>query len=445
MAIRRQHVPFHWLSRLALYLAAALHNANGTTASDSVEQSPQPLCLRSRLQIYVYDMPAALLKAFPLNDSFAITFAETENDCSYTTHSGYNTEFVLADEFAATPYRTHDPGAADFFFVPHYYVCLGHRCDNLVKSGRIYEVDCSLVVAQYTHRILSWVSSTMPYFNRSAGADHVMVHSIDFASNMFTVSKTSGLEPRRTVRRWLDNMVSLQNLGFMPSVDSSYPPSHPHSAWTSASIVGRVIVTLPGSPFDIFRDYALSQTFNERRDTLIQYRGSFGRPDDPTDSRGSRQALALYFGKENRSDVVFSSVIHSTQVAYLDELVNSVFCLYPEGGHVPWSGKLPFILNAGCIPVIISDGVLLPFEPTFPWRAVAVKLRIEQAQSGRVEGILRNVSTAIIRQKLVALHHFGLHFVYFRNGTLDGAFCHVLAGLYNMKPRQFLAYTTDFD
>ena len=46
---------------------------------------------------------------------------------------------------------------------------------------------------------------------------------------------------------------------------------------------------------------------------------------------------------------------------YSRDLSSSDFCIVPPGGD-GWSSRVDDAVRHGCIPVIIMDGVLMPFE-----------------------------------------------------------------------------------
>lgn len=53
-----------------------------------------------------------------------------------------------------------------------------------------------------------------------------------------------------------------------------------------------------------------------------------------------------------------------------DDLLNSTFCLVP-GGYHPGSGRLAEVLSAGCIPVLVGDDYVLPFNAVLDWSSLA--------------------------------------------------------------------------
>lgn len=73
---------------------------------------------------------------------------------------------------------------------------------------------------------------------------------------------------------------------------------------------------------------------------------------------------------------------------YQDLLVNSTFCLVPRGRRL---GSFRFLeaLQAGCIPVSISNGYVLPFEEVIDWKQVA--LSVDERQLLQVPSMVRSM------------------------------------------------------
>lgn len=71
---------------------------------------------------------------------------------------------------------------------------------------------------------------------------------------------------------------------------------------------------------------------------------------------------------------------------YQDLLVNSSFCLVPRGRRL---GSFRFLeaLQAGCIPVSLSNGYVLPFEEVIDWKQVT--LCIDERQLLQVPSVVR--------------------------------------------------------
>jgi hypothetical protein len=59
---------------------------------------------------------------------------------------------------------------------------------------------------------------------------------------------------------------------------------------------------------------------------------------------------------------------------YVAELANATFCIAPPGFAL-WSPRLSEAVIAGCIPVVIGDGIELPFEELIDYASFVVHAR----------------------------------------------------------------------
>lgn len=85
---------------------------------------------------------------------------------------------------------------------------------------------------------------------------------------------------------------------------------------------------------------------------------------------------------------------------YQSEIVRSVFCLCPLG-WAPWSPRLVESVALGCVPVIIADGIQLPFADVVPWQIIS--LAVAENEVDKLGSILHHVARtnlSIIQQKL---------------------------------------------
>lgn len=74
---------------------------------------------------------------------------------------------------------------------------------------------------------------------------------------------------------------------------------------------------------------------------------------------------------------------------YQSEIVRSVFCLCPLG-WAPWSPRLVESVALGCVPVIIADGIRLPFESAVKWPEIS--LTVWEKDVGKLGDILEHVT-----------------------------------------------------
>ncbi|KAA8550324.1 hypothetical protein F0562_002008 [Nyssa sinensis] len=74
---------------------------------------------------------------------------------------------------------------------------------------------------------------------------------------------------------------------------------------------------------------------------------------------------------------------------YQTEIGRSVFCLCPLG-WAPWSPRLVESVALGCVPVIIADGLRLPFHAAVRWSEVS--LTVAEKDVGKLGSILEHVA-----------------------------------------------------
>ena len=75
---------------------------------------------------------------------------------------------------------------------------------------------------------------------------------------------------------------------------------------------------------------------------------------------------------------------------YQSEIIRSVFCLCPLG-WAPWSPRLVESVALGCVPVIIADGIRLPFPFAVKWPEIS--LTVAERDVGKLGRILEHVAT----------------------------------------------------
>jgi len=123
--------------------------------------------------------------------------------------------------------------------------------------------------------------------------------------------------------------------------------------------------------------------------------------------------------------------VFTTQLAplpqYLGEMSLSDFCLVPMGS-TPWTLRLYDALFTGCIPVLLSDHIELPFDERIDWTAFTIKW--PQADAERLPSFLLSLSQQQVRDKrraIVAARH---NFAWCGEG---GAFAQLVATLNERK------------
>lgn len=87
-------------------------------------------------------------------------------------------------------------------------------------------------------------------------------------------------------------------------------------------------------------------------------------------------------------------------IAYYEDMQRTLFCLCPRG-WAPWSPRIVETVVLGCIPVIIADDIVLPFEDVIPWKKLAVF--VKEREVGMLRHILASVPASEVKQKQAML------------------------------------------
>ncbi|KAK4408471.1 putative glucuronoxylan glucuronosyltransferase IRX7 [Sesamum angolense] len=227
--------------------------------------------------------------------------------------------------------RTLDPWEADFFFVPVYVSCNFSTVNGFPAIGHAR----SLIASAIEH-----VSAQLPFWNRSLGADHVFVASHDFGSCFHTLD--------------------VEHVVIPPYI----PPETVRATLEKSPAAG---------PRDIFAFFRGKMEVHPKNVSGRFY------------SKKVRTKIWLKYGGNRR----FYLRRHRF-AGYQSEIVRSTFCLCPLG-WAPWSPRLVESVALGCVPVIIADGIQLPFPSAVPWAEIS--LTVAENDVDNLGKILEHVAT----------------------------------------------------
>jgi hypothetical protein len=86
--------------------------------------------------------------------------------------------------------------------------------------------------------------------------------------------------------------------------------------------------------------------------------------------------------------------------AYYDLLDESVFAFVPRG-DVEFSYRLLEVMSFGCIPIILSDGWVLPFDRLIKWNEIAICM--PESMIADIPKVLARLSSERIEQLQTAV------------------------------------------
>ena len=380
----------------------------------------------SNMRIHLYDIPTNLLNEVEINGNI-IRF-ETQEECSYPPDPGYYTEFTIYEELkirsSILTFPKHHSN--NYYFIPQFPVCALHNCRfNQKVNGNTSEFFCYDVATKYVNKIMNYIIYSFPFFNNSRGADHFLINAFDSSIVLFNKDPS--------LLRKLENVLTIQNLAYInpPLGDNS------KDLLIVSPMQKSFISMLPSTPYEELKYFQnfwnisdmtnLQKNFNNRK-IKVYFRGA--QPDPEVSwsylySHGIRQQMFNIFTELKRPDYVIDGNKLDNFNDYMKELLNSKLCLNPEG-YMPWSTKLSRLLNTGCVPLFIADGIILPYEKSIDWKSISFKVKRDLLMNKeKFINYLNNITDKDIFLKFNRLFQMRNNFFYTKTGK-SGALCHLL-------------------
>ncbi|KAL6132435.1 hypothetical protein ACLB2K_064678 [Fragaria x ananassa] len=239
-------------------------------------------------------------------------------------------QFIFEMESGSSPFMAKHPDEAhafflplsvskitDFLFRPHHETFF-HRLDRIF-TDYIY-----VVQEKYS------------YWNRSGGADHFMVSCHDWAS----LIQRDDPKPYKNLIKVLCNANISE--GFKPTRDCSLPEYN-----LKAFQLGPPRFGLPP----------------ENRTVLAFFAGA---------AHGDIRSILFEHWKEKDDEVrVYEKL--PDNINYHKIMGQTKFCLCPSGSEVA-SPRVVEAMNAGCVPVLISDSYAIPFADVLNWSKFSIQI-----------------------------------------------------------------------
>ncbi|CAN1182061.1 Probable glucuronoxylan glucuronosyltransferase IRX7 [Linum perenne] len=320
---------------------------SSSTPSNSSKKSNRSYLLND-LKIFVYDLPP----------EYNTDWLANERCSNHLFASEVAIHKAIAND---QDVRTYDPYEADFFFVPVYVSCNFSKINGFPAIGHARSLISSAI---------GLVSSDYPFWNRSQGADHIFVASHDFGSCFHT------LEDRAIedgVPEFMKRSIVLQTFG----VKYQHPCQE----------VENVVIPPYVSPVSVRRTLEKAP-LTGRRDIWAFFRGKMEvHPKNVSGRFYSKKVRTVIWRKFNADRRFYLQ--RQRFAGYQSEIVRSTFCLCPLG-WAPWSPRLVESVALGCVPVIIADGIRLPFPEAVPWPEISIT--VAEKDVGKLGEILDHVA-----------------------------------------------------
>ncbi|KAJ7981057.1 Exostosin-like [Quillaja saponaria] len=331
-------------------------NSKSAIASRALFESTNPTALQQvqinqallkNLKIFIYDLP-------PKYNTDWLTNQRCSNHL-------FASEVAIHRALLTSDVRTFDPYEADFFFVPVYVSCNFSTVNGFPAIGHARSLLASAVQR---------ISSEYTFWNRSRGFDHVFVASHDFGACFHTMEDVAIADG---VPEFLKNSIILQTFGVKhkhpcQDVENVVIPPYisPDSIWT----------TLEKFPVD------------GRREFWAFFRGKMEvHPKNISGRFYSRRVRTMILRKFSGDRRFYLQRQRFT--GYQSEIARSMFCLCPLG-WAPWSPRLVESVALGCVPVIIADGIRLPFPSAVDWAEIS--LTVPEKDVDKLGKILEHVA-----------------------------------------------------
>ncbi|KAJ0238919.1 glucuronoxylan glucuronosyltransferase IRX7 [Hirschfeldia incana] len=304
----------------------------------------------NNLKIYVYDLPSKFNTDWLAN-----------NRCSNHLFAAEVALHKALLSLEGKDVRTEDPYEADFFFVPVYVSCNFSTLNGFPAIGHarsLIEEAIGLVSAEY------------PFWNRTSGSDHVFTATHDFGSCFHTMEDRAIADGVPVILR---NSIVLQTFG----VTFKHPCQE----------VENVVIPPYISPVSLHKTQK-NVPVTKERDIRVFFRGKMEIHPKNISGRFYSKRVRTEIWRRYGSDRRFY-LQRQRFAGYQSEIARSVFCLCPLG-WAPWSPRLVESVALGCVPVIIADGIRLPFPSAVRWQDIS--LTVAERDVGKLGEILEHVA-----------------------------------------------------
>lgn len=366
--------------------------------------------LRDDFKFYMYDLPPALntdlLKCYEKETNTSVWIDERKERAQNTA------EIWVHKVLESHPRRTRDPSEASIFYVPFYGALSAHFSGvpehNLKPcngQGHLERVDM----------LLAHLKDSSLFESPEQQAKHAMTVSYWGVTTRSYPHWEEWLDTSYAVLTGplRDAFHKVRVLIYEPHFGGFGDPEE-FKYWDGP------VTTIP-----YVADHHLANakfSLPAQRLFSVYFRGNMELDSsNKTSGVASDGQVTRCSAFQSARDIPGSRLIDSSTnfsyQAYVDEMLNSTFCLVPRG-DTPTSRRLFDAIAAGCVPVLVGDDLSVPFDDILDWDAFSIRIREEN--SAHVKIRLMSITARKLAEMQTELLKVRDDFIYGWGNPLNG-------------------------
>jgi hypothetical protein len=341
---------WHYALVLLMLKICALSLPSGETLINSAGVA------QKSIKIFIY--PKIQDPSYPEYASF-----ETYNKSDFVCKDHFLMERVFPEYLRRQGMTTTDPAVADYFLIDHDYACLYSTNKNNSRGPLREEFSVKYLTATMEHVIQNY-----SYYAKNGGVDHLIVFTHD--RGRCEMSIYHGL---KSIIPYYEPVTFIGNFGFARE-DASYELMRfGRSAFSGDLPTVRLLPKC--TLFSTGRNIVIPQFHTwqpEKYERLFRrYHSVFvGRVKRGGMSGGNVRPILLNIHALKFPGFFVSDTLTAEESSVT--IRDSYFSLCP-GGSAPWSVRMYDAIFHHSVPVILADGIVLPFERFLDWKAFTIK------------------------------------------------------------------------